>query len=168
MSDAYIDTLALDPLLTPDVRSFCVGWINHITAEGQALVDYPSNAGGPVRARSIVVGPLKNLDNSPAGIPVLLVFENGDPGLPIIVGIIRDTLSSPVSQEEVTSAVERPRDIVLDGKKVVLEANAEIVLRCGKSSITLKKDGKIVVKGTQIISRASGAQKIRGASVNIN
>jgi hypothetical protein len=50
----------------------------------------------------------------------------------------------------------------------VFDAKDEIQLRCGKSSVTLRKDGKIEIKGTQIVSRASGVNRIKGASVAIN
>ncbi|MCC6418741.1 MAG: hypothetical protein IT429_10940, partial [Gemmataceae bacterium] len=48
------------------------------------------------------------------------------------------------------------------------DAKEEIVLRCGKSSITLRKDGKVVVLGAEVVSRASGTNKIKGAAVRIN
>lgn len=88
--------------------------------------------------------------------------------MPIIVGFIHDTLHPKPRSEEVTLSVERPRHAILDGKKIALDAKEEIVLQCGKSSITLKNDGKVVVKGTRIISRASATNKIKGASVRIN
>jgi hypothetical protein len=50
----------------------------------------------------------------------------------------------------------------------VIEGRDEVVLRCGQGSITLRADGKIVIKGTQLVSRASDTNKIRGASVQIN
>ena len=41
-------------------------------------------------------------------------------------------------------------------------------VRCGESSLTMKRDGKIVVKGRTIVSRASRVNKIKGGSVAIN
>jgi hypothetical protein len=49
-----------------------------------------------------------------------------------------------------------------------LEAQEEIVLKCGEGSITLRKDGKIIIKGTHLLSRASGPNRIKGGSVQIN
>lgn len=168
MSGAYIELLQVQQLLAPEGRSFCVGYIIQITAGGKALVDYPGNPRGPVEARSVVGGPRSGDDDSPESIPVLLLFENGDLTLPIIVGFIHDTLYPTAPHEEVILSMERPRDVVLDGKRMIFEAKEEIMLRCGKSSVTLRKDGEIVVKGTQIISRASGRHKIKGGSVSIN
>lgn len=62
----------------------------------------------------------------------------------------------------------KPLDARVDGRQVVVHGTDEILLECGASSILLRKDGKIILKGAQIVSRASGRHKIRGASVQIN
>ena len=51
---------------------------------------------------------------------------------------------------------------------ITLQAETELLLRCGNASILLRRDGKLVIKGTEVVSRASGAHKIRGGQVNIN
>ena len=43
-----------------------------------------------------------------------------------------------------------------------------MVLRCGKASITLTQAGKILLDGTYVVSRSSGANRIKGASVQLN
>ena len=58
-----------------------------------------------------------------------------------------------------TIADKRTDDVVVDGKHVQLEAQEELQLRCGKGSITLTRDGRIVAKGTDIVSRAARSQK---------
>jgi hypothetical protein len=50
----------------------------------------------------------------------------------------------------------------------MFEATEEISITCGKSSITLRKDGRVVIKGTDLVSRAARTNKIRGAAVKIN
>lgn len=95
---------------------------------------------------------------------VLLVFEQGDPARPIIIDMLL-----PVSAELVSIELNaQDQDLVVDGKRIVFEAAQEIVLKCGEGSITLSKDGKIVVKGSQLISRSTGVNKIKGGSVQIN
>jgi hypothetical protein len=37
-----------------------------------------------------------------------------------------------------------------------------------KSTLLMKKDGKVVVKGANVTTRASEANKIKGASVQLN
>ena len=56
----------------------------------------------------------------------------------------------------------------LDGKRVVLEAAEEIVLRCGEASITLRSNGRVVVRGTYVETRSKGVNRIKGGSVQIN
>ena len=56
----------------------------------------------------------------------------------------------------------------LDGKRVVLEGQEEVVLRCGEASITLTRNGKIVIRGKYLLSRASGVNRILGGSVQVN
>ena len=153
----------------------CVGQVVRISAAGQAFVDFPGNRRGPIEARTILQGPIMDAASETAGqkaeaveTPVLLAFENGDPELPIIVGLIRDTFDRPAHRQELTLASSPDQELVVDGKKVALSAKEEIVLRCGKSSITLRKDGAIIVKGTHVVSRSSGANKVQGATVRLN
>jgi len=56
----------------------------------------------------------------------------------------------------------------VDGKRVVIEARQEILLRCGKGYILIREDGRIVIKGTDLLSRSSGINKIKGGAVRIN
>jgi hypothetical protein len=52
--------------------------------------------------------------------------------------------------------------------ELVLEAAANITLRCGEGSITLRQDGKILIKGKNLVSLATETQRIKGGSVAIN
>lgn len=58
--------------------------------------------------------------------------------------------------------------IHVDGKRVVIEGQEEIVLSCGESSITLTKAGKILIRGKYLVSRSSGVNRILGGSVQVN
>jgi len=51
---------------------------------------------------------------------------------------------------------------------VVLEGSEEVVLRCGEASVTLHRDGKLVLRGAYIETTAKGLNRIRGGSVKIN
>ncbi len=128
-----------------------VGRVVRITPRGEILVDFPESQDGPTRARVASDAPLDKPDQS-----VLLVFENGNVALPIIVGVIRERVDT----------LELKQDSAK--QKLLLESDDELTLVCGKSSITLRGDGRVIVKGAEILSRASGTNKIRGASVKIN
>jgi hypothetical protein len=63
---------------------------------------------------------------------------------------------------------KKRKSLTLQGKTITLDADKEATIVCGKSSIHLRKDGRVVIRGARILSRSSGTNKIRGASVMIN
>jgi hypothetical protein len=85
------------------------------------------------------------------------VFDRGDPTRPIIVGIVRDRFDAKL-----------PQRLQIAAKEVVMEGAEEVSFRCGESSLTLRKDGKTVLKGRELLSRASRTNRIQGATVQIN
>src|SRR5215469_12928855 len=77
--------------------SVIVGRIVALLESGEPLVDFPGNASGTlVPARSLV--PIKVTET---GREVALTFDNGDTGLPIIMGLLQATRSTSVPQREV-------------------------------------------------------------------
>lgn len=141
--------------------AYCVaGEVVEIRPNGQAIIDFPGNAFGPCLARSVVRIRRSEIPRG-SSLPVLLAFEEQDERRPVILGVIADSLvddETPQTQIAVT----------LDSRRLDLSAQQEIVLRCGQGSITLSADGRIVLKGTNLTSRASETNKIKGASVAIN
>jgi len=142
------------------------------------LVDFHGNGHGPVRARSAVPMDSGTVDRAVAtGQGAVLVFENGDPRLPIVSGLIwsgqpatpfQELLVSPRSAAPEGRASRTPVEARLDGERVVLEGKREVVLKCGEASITLRSDGKMVLRGTYVETYAKGLNRIKGASVKIN
>jgi hypothetical protein len=53
-------------------------------------------------------------------------------------------------------------------KNRVLEATDSLALKCGASSIELRADGKLLVKGEDVLVKARGTQRIKAGTVNIN
>jgi uncharacterized protein involved in type VI secretion and phage assembly len=87
---------------------------------------------------------------------VLLAFDGGDPTRPIILGILHDR-----------ARIEGPT-LHLKAKRIVLEAREELLLQCGESSMEARRDGKVSLKGRDVLSRATRTNKIRGGTVLIN
>jgi len=56
----------------------------------------------------------------------------------------------------------------IDGKRIVLTGEEEVELRCSEASISLKKNGKLVIRGATVETRARGTNRIKGGSVRIN
>ncbi|NMO13790.1 hypothetical protein HPC49_01990 [Pyxidicoccus fallax] len=149
------------------------GHLVGLEASGVPLVDFPGNTAGPVPARLATVLDAKALQEAVARRQkVVLLFENGDPRLPFIMGLIQEPSTTPMLDALLAAPAPEetrpPAEAHVDGKRVVIEGQDEIVLKCGEASITLRRNGKIVVKGTYLESRATGTHRIKGGSVEIN
>ena len=133
--------------------SVVVGTLVELDVVGGARVTWPGREGEPCPARSAVA-----LDTSAAGREVVLAFEDGDWKRPLVLGL----LLRPGRPEP------KPARAEVDGETVVLTGRREIVLRCGRASITLTRAGKILLRGAYVSSRSSGVNRIKGGSVQIN
>jgi hypothetical protein len=51
---------------------------------------------------------------------------------------------------------------------LTLEAKQALTLRVGEGSITIREDGKILIKGKDLVSHAQRMNRIRGGAVSIN
>ena len=58
--------------------------------------------------------------------------------------------------------------VYVDGKQVCIEGAEEVTFKCGKASITLTKSGKILIRGTYLLNRSTGVNRIMGGSVQVN
>jgi hypothetical protein len=64
--------------------------------------------------------------------------------------------------------MHRDSPLKLESRDIVVEAGDTLTLKCGEASIQITRDGKIVIRGEHILSRAKGTQRIKGGSVAIN
>ena len=128
-------------------------------ANQSPLVAFPGNPQeNAVVARSTVA-----LTDEHMGKEIALLFEGGDPEQPIVIGPIEhpDELDSKSKDPSSASA-----DI--DGERIVLAAKSEIVLKCGNASITLTKAGKVLIRGTYVLSRSAGVNRVKSGSIQLN
>ena len=51
---------------------------------------------------------------------------------------------------------------------VVIEAGESLTIKCGEGSVDLRKDGKVMIRGSDVLSRAKRTNRIKGGSVAIN
>lgn len=142
-----------------DASIMLMGELLAIADEGRSpLVRFPGAPGtAALRARSVV-----DLHGAHIGRPVVLAFENGDPSKPIVMGVIRGGENWP--------GAERPAQVEIDadGERLLVGAQRQLVLRCGKASITLTAAGKVLIQGSYVSSRSSGVNRIKGGSVQLN
>jgi len=135
------------------IEGVVIGTLLELDVIGTPRVDYPGNPAGALPARC-----LATVDTSKVGREVALMFENGDPRKPILVGV----LHRPGKPEP------RALHVQMDGETIQLTGRKEIVLRCGKASITLTSAGKVLLRGCYVSTRSSGVNRIKGGSVQIN
>jgi len=142
-----------------------VGRIVQINESGCVFVDFPGNSLGTIVARTTSSSNAKlSAVGSPVGREVLLAFDNNDPRRPIIV----DAMYSLIEEIAEPAATEKLHEATIDGKRISFDAEQEIVLRCGKASITLTRAGKVLIKGEYVLSHSSGENRLRGGSISIN
>ena len=145
------------------INGIVIGTFSEVSENGQPMVYFPGiPTGNPLPATST-----ENLSHQKSGQEVALGFVNGDPALPIILGLIQ----KPGKQER-PAVQEIPEDkkvsVKIDGDRLTLSAEHEIVLQCGKSSITLTRAGKVILKGAYLSTHSTGVNRIKGGSVQIN
>ena len=155
--------------MSRQIEGVRVGKINNVDESGQVFIDFPGNTEGSVAERFTNSVNLKMLRHAAsADQDVLLVFENNDPELPIIVDTLHSLLDEMTQSPTIALETEKPDDVMVDGKRVTFDAREEIVLRCGKASITLTRAGKIIIRGAYLLNRSSGVNRIKGGTVQIN
>lgn len=116
-----------------------------IGPDGRAKVLIPAMLGeAPLFAQSLV--PV-----TPASIGRLVALTMMDDE-PLILGLIQPLLP----------------EVEKDGETLILEARQEMILRCGAASISMTADGRVTIRGTQLLSRSEGANRVQGATVQLN
>jgi len=71
----------------------------------------------------------------------------------------------------VLGRIERKGDLAAPREapeELVLEAKRNLTLKVGDGSITIREDGKILIKGKDLVSHAKRMNRIKGGAVSIN
>lgn len=144
-SSTIAKILPLEPGTPPGAKpqlSLVVGWV--VADSERLLVDFIGNPGGPLAPRwlSGVSRAVQPRDE------VLLVFDGGHLERPIIVGLLAPDLP--------------------DNERIDIEARDEVALHCGKASLILRRNGRVIIRGTFVEARSSGRTRIVGTTVEIN
>jgi hypothetical protein len=150
------DTLATSQSKTEPIDGVLIGRVSAIDADGTVRVDLPyPRFTDPLAVRTTVA-----LGSDTIGREVAVVFERGRSDKPLVIGLVHATPSSLPRFER--------REVEMDGDRLVLTADREIVLRCGKASITLTRAGKVLIRGEYVLSHSGGVNRIRGGSIQLN
>jgi hypothetical protein len=142
-----------------------IGTLVGFLESSEPLVDFAGNgSGGPLTARATVA-----LEKRHSGQQAVLLFEGGDQRKPIIIGLLHQS-QQPISvlTEQAPVTPSKQSEFGTDGDRLVFTAEREIVIRCGEASITLTRAGKILIRGSYLVSRSLGMNRIKGGVVHIN
>lgn len=150
-SASMVPTAAQDPI----PGGVVIGFIAAINDQGLPCVLVPGRADEPLPARSLC-----QLDATHCGRQCALLFENGNPRAPLILGLLQHPVLSLQGSPQAALHTE-------DGE-LHLHARHAIELHCGEASLRMSADGRVEIRGTTLVSHASGLNRIRGASVKLN
>ena len=156
----------------------------------------PAKSKRPASAPGLVIGtltgfdqgasPLVAWDGQPAcpartlvhlqahhvGESVALQFERSDMALPLILGVVQARASADLGEgrddSQARLSTAHPIAATLDDEHLTLTAKRSITLQCGRASITLDAKGNVEIRGSYVLSRSSGQNRIKGSSVSLN
>jgi hypothetical protein len=144
-----------------DASSVHLATIVSVTDDGDIQVQMDPG-GTTVTARLAIAATRERIDLAIAQCQqAVVVFENGDRSRPIIIGFIESLQPSPAQPVQVV-------ETDVDGRRVRVTAQDEIVLQCGSASVTLRRNGRVIIRGTYVESRSDGTNRIKGGQVQIN
>ncbi len=160
---ATLESLGLTPTPPERLTGVVVGILAGFNDDGGPIVNFEGTLTALQRtARSTI-----SLDVESVGREVALMFEDGDPDRPLVIGLIQHPKLPQADRQQQTLTLGEAA-VVVDGKRTVIKAEDEIEFRCGQSSIILTKAGKVIIRGAYLLSRSSGVNRIKGGSVQIN
>ena len=123
-------------------------------SEGSSAPPYPVSVAMPVSDGALVKA--ARLQQR----ALVLRTENaGD----VLVGFLRERVDA-----RWRDAGPGELEVVVDGETLNIRAERQIELRCGKSSLLLRADGRVVLSGTYVVSTSRGPNKIKGATIALN
>ncbi|GAB5537528.1 MAG: hypothetical protein Rubg2KO_37770 [Rubricoccaceae bacterium] len=97
-----------------------------------------------------------------------IVLVTRPPGADIGYVLGRVSTASPTPTDVRITMPGKVDTVRVNGKRVHIQADEEIVFECGEGRIRIDKRGKVTVLGRDITSRARHTHKVKGASVAIN
>jgi len=107
----------------------------------------------------------------------VILIDTHTPGSAVVLGFLEpvpceappeapDAGSDKQARSDHTDAQVVEADV--DGRRVRIVGSDEIVLECGAASITLRRNGRVIIRGAYVETDATGTNRIKGAAVRIN
>ena len=131
------------------VPGITLGEVAGATADGRPLVTSAQRR-EPTPALGTAMGQAPDWRHQ-RGQRVVLAFVDGDLQRPLVLALLDAPLAAAVTPRTLRVA-----------------AGEELRIECGKSSIWLRADGRIEIRGEHLVSRSRGPNKVKGGSVHLN
>jgi hypothetical protein len=155
-ADASSAPLTILELLAPGAdplaeSSLCRGVIVGLATEGQLLVQLAAAESSPIACDFLETSAGPHPELGPGDLVLVL-----RPAAPTQAGVVLGRIGryrAPGPQP---------------AEHLVIEATEMLTLKCGPSEIDLRSDGKLLIRGDDVVSRATRTQRIKGGTVAIN
>ncbi len=139
------------------------GHLDGVDAEGRILFRADdADAAQPVTIGvEIPDGALVKAARTGRRAAVLAAAETDVPA--VLIALLRERVRS-----EARDAMPGDLEVRVDGETLRLRAENSLELRCGKSRLVLRSDGRVVLNGAHIVSSSTGPHRIKGATIALN
>lgn len=98
-----------------------------------------------------------------SGARALVLRASGAADRWVLVALLRERVSASARDAEPGKL-----ELTVDGETVRIEADQQLELRCGRSKLLLRRDGRVVLSGSYVISKSTGPNKLKGATIALN
>jgi hypothetical protein len=93
----------------------------------------------------------------------LVVRTSDAPPRLVLIGLVRERVAAAARD-----AAPGQLELKLDGETLRLTAEHEIELKCGNASLILRRSGRVILKGTHVVTTSTGPVKVKGATIDLN
>ncbi len=140
------------------------GHLHGIDEEGRVLFRAEGSAQTPVPvAIGLAISDGALAKAARLGQRALVVLTDDPAPRWVLVGLVRERVGAAARD-----ARPGELEVRVDGETLRLSAERQIELRCGKSSLLLRHDGRVVLSGNYVVSASRGPMKIKGATIALN
>jgi len=162
-------TAAYPPIDDASINGFQAGTVEEMTPEGLIVV----NTGVKLIDCHFIRSSTAPPPEIHPGDSVLYVPPASDAEFGYVLGLIEPYPSTVNQLSEKQTRQAQGQDNAchitrIEDEVVHIKADKGLVIECGTGSITITQDGKVQIKGKELLSRARGMSRIKGAGVNIN
>jgi len=151
---------ALLPALTSGRGQTACGRVAALESDGSVRVDAGDGTSLRCDRLTVTEGPPLRLD---VGDMVLVWTASRSAEPSVVLGRVGPS-SAPAPEPRTPDTP----DATTVPDELVIEAGRSLTLRVGDGSITIRADGRILIKGRDLVSHAQRTNRIRGGSVAIN